>query len=82
VDEGNRLVAITRPWQLAKAEESGDVDAAAALDQVLSVLLVACRLLARELKPFLPAASERIARALTERDPQLGRRLFTKPNSP
>jgi len=36
------------------------------------------RLLARELQPFLPAAKVRIAQALAARDPQLGRRLFTK----
>jgi methionyl-tRNA synthetase len=78
VDEANRLVAITRPWELAKAEQSDDADAGAALDDVLSALLITCRLLAGELEPFLPEASRRIACALTERDPQLGRRLFTK----
>jgi len=81
VDEANRFVATTRPWELAKAERSGDVDAGAALDEVLGALLLACRLLARELGPFLPAASGRIARALAEGDPQLGRRLFTKVGS-
>jgi methionyl-tRNA synthetase len=78
VDEANRFVATTRPWELAKAQASGDVDAGAALDEVLGALLLACRLLARELWPFLPAASGRIARALAEGDPLLGRRLFTK----
>jgi methionyl-tRNA synthetase len=78
VDEANRFVATTRPWELAKGENSGDADAAAELDEVLHSLLVTCRLLARELQPFLPAASARIAHALAESDPQLGRRLFTK----
>ena len=78
VDEGNRFVAVTRPWELAGAEESGEAGAATALDEVLSALLLACHLLARELQPFLPAASVRLAHALAETDPQLGRRLFAK----
>ena len=78
VDEANRFVATTRPWELVKEENAGDTDAAADLDEVLSSLLVTCRLLARELQPFLPAASARIAHALAEGDQQLGRRLFTK----
>jgi methionyl-tRNA synthetase len=80
VDEGNRFVSSTQPWELAKAETAGDANAGAELDEVLSALLVACGLLARELEPFLPAASARIARALAEEDPQLGRCLFTKVN--
>jgi methionyl-tRNA synthetase len=78
VDEANRFVTTTRPWELAKAERNGDAAASARLDQVLSVLLVTCRTLARELQPFLPAATARIGRALAESDPELGRRLFTK----
>jgi len=77
-DEANRFVTATRPWQLAKAEESGDADAATALDEALGALLDACHQLARELQPFLPGASRRVARALAERDPELGRRLFAK----
>ena len=48
------------------------------LDEALRVLTDACRTLARESKPFLPAASELIARALASCDPKLGRRLFAK----
>jgi len=78
VEAANRFVSITRPWDLAKAERSGDLDAGAGLDEVLGALLIACRVISRELRPFLPTASERIAHAIAELDPQLGRRLFTK----
>ena len=78
VDEANRFITTTRPWELAKAEDDNDALAGAHLDQVLSVLLAACHTLAHELQPFLPAAATRIGRALAENDPQLGRRLFTK----
>jgi methionyl-tRNA synthetase len=79
VDEANRFVTTTRPWELAKAEADGRLDAAYSLDEILHTLLLACNVLRREFEPFLPAASRRIARALENRDPQLGRRLFTKP---
>ncbi len=78
VEEANRFLATTRPWELAKAERGGDPDAGALLDQALCPALLACHTLARELQPFLPAASARIRRALVERDPELGRRLFAK----
>jgi len=78
VDEANRFVATTRPWELAKAENSGEAGAVADLDVALSILGDACGTLARELHPFLPAASERIERALGENDTELGRRLFEK----
>lgn len=78
VDGANRYVATTRPWELAKARPDGDGGASPTLDEALSVLSAACHALARELRPFLPAASDRIERALTEGDPELGRRLFAK----
>ncbi len=78
VDEANLFVTTTRPWELAKAEQNADAAASRQLDEVLSILLVSCRTLARELQPFLPAAAARIERALAESDPELGRRLFTK----
>lgn len=78
VDAANRFVAATRPWELARTVKSGDRNASTDLDEILSALLAACHLLARELQPFLPTASTRIAHALAARDPQLGRRLFTK----
>jgi methionyl-tRNA synthetase len=81
VEEANRFVATTRPWELAKAEQEGDNDAAAQLDYVLKTLLSTCHVLARELEPFLPAAAARLARALAEKNPELGRRLFAKATS-
>ncbi len=76
VEEANRYVAATRPWELARAES--DIDAGTDLDEALGVLMSACRTLARECRPFLPAASERIGCALAEGNPELGRRLFPK----
>ncbi len=76
VDASNRYVAATRPWELAKAEAGGDPSND--LDEVLGVLASACRTLGRESQPFLPAASERIKRALITCDPKLGRRVFPK----
>ena len=73
VAEGNRLVARTKPWELAKREES-----AGELDTVLSALVAACRTVAVELRPFLPEAAERIERVLESGDPALGRTLFPK----
>ncbi len=63
---------------MAKRQNPSGPEAAADLDEILNFLLVTCRLLASELEPFLPAASARITHALTDGDPQLGRRLFTK----
>ena len=77
VDEANRFVTNTRPWELAKREAS-DPHARAALDETLALLLAACDLLARELAPFLPAAARRIELALATRDVELGRRLFVR----
>lgn len=82
VEEGNRFVATTQPWELAKAEQKGDPEAAAQLDHVLRTLLAACHALARELEPFLPGAAARLARALAEKNPELGSRLFTKASRP
>jgi methionyl-tRNA synthetase len=78
VNEANRIVSATRPWELAKAERSGDGTATSRLDAVLSVLVTACRAIAHELRPFLPDAARRIERALDWRDPELGRTLFAK----
>jgi methionyl-tRNA synthetase len=73
VAEANRFVTATRPWELAKTP-GGD----RRLDDVLAVLLDACRVIAGELRPFLPAASERIEATLAELDPSQGRTLFRK----
>jgi methionyl-tRNA synthetase len=69
VAEANRFVAVTRPWEAASLER---------LDDVLAVLLTACRTVAVELEPFLPRAAGRIREALDLCDPERGRRLFVK----
>jgi methionyl-tRNA synthetase len=78
VAEVNRFVSSTRPWELAKAEQAVDSQAAERLDAVLRVLVEACRTVAQELGPFLPGAAHRIAVALDGWDAQQGRALFPK----
>jgi len=78
VSEANRFVSATRPWELAKAARAGDTDASERLDSVLALLVGTCRLIARELTPFLPDAAERIAVALDDLNLQQGRSLFPK----
>jgi methionyl-tRNA synthetase len=78
VSAANRFVSATQPWELAKAGGAGDPAAAGRLDTVLHTLVEACRLVARELTPFLPAAGERIAAALESLDSAEGRTLFRK----
>ena len=58
--EANRFVNRVRPWELAKAERTGDLAAGERLDAVLGVLLDACSVLGRVLTPFLPDAAARI----------------------
>jgi methionyl-tRNA synthetase len=78
VAEANRFVSATQPWDIAKAARGGDSQAWERLDAVLAALLDACRVIARELLPFLPLAAERIVAALTNLDAQQGRALFPK----
>lgn len=79
VSEANRFISATRPWELAKAAQTGDDCAAARLEAMLGTLLEACSGIACELRPFLPLAAERIDAALTDFDLQQGRVLFPKP---
>jgi methionyl-tRNA synthetase len=69
--EANRFVNRVRPWELAKAERTGDLAAGERLDAVLSVLLEACSVLGRVLTPFLPDAAVRITGQCTPRDGRL-----------
>jgi methionyl-tRNA synthetase len=62
VQAGNRLVETQRPWELARRQGQGDHAAAARLDELLGVLAGACRVLATELEPFLPAGSAALGR--------------------
>jgi methionyl-tRNA synthetase len=75
VDEANRYIELTQPWQLAKAErvagqaglpeaQAGLPEAQAgpgALDAVLAHAIAACRCLAVQLAPFVPGAAARLA---------------------
>ena len=74
----NRLISSARPWELARAERTGDSEAAERLDGVLAAVLDACRLAARELTPLLPGAAARIETVLEELDERAGRTLFPK----
>ncbi|MFK0168562.1 methionine--tRNA ligase [Streptomyces sp. NPDC090306] len=65
VEEANRYIDATRPWEPARRERQGDVEARARLDEILAALVGACRVLADELSPFVPDAAQRIAAALT-----------------
>lgn len=78
VEEANRHVEETRPWQLARA---GD---AAALDQALGVLLAACRAVGELLVPFLPAAAARVTAQCAPVDGRLPqpRPLFPRVDEP
>jgi methionyl-tRNA synthetase len=60
VDAANRFVEDARPWRLAAEERDG-----AELDQVLGVLLDACRVLGEQLAPLLPTAAGAIATRCT-----------------
>ena len=72
--EANRFVNRVRPWELAKAERTGDLAAGEQLDAVLGVLLEACSVLGRVLTPFLPDAAARITLQCTPgRDGRLPR---------
>jgi len=64
VQAGNRLVEAQRPWELARREKQGDRAAATRLDELLGVLAEACRVLASELQPFIPAGASALGSQL------------------
>jgi methionyl-tRNA synthetase len=64
VREANRYVERARPWQLARAERTGDFVAGQLLDHSLILLLDTCSQLGRELDPFLPGLAARIRAAV------------------
>ncbi|MEU0166851.1 methionine--tRNA ligase [Streptomyces iakyrus] len=71
VEEANRCIDATRPWELARAERQGNTNAAERLDAVLAALVTACRVLADELRPFIPDAAGLIARQVISVDGSL-----------
>ncbi|MGX1668522.1 methionine--tRNA ligase [Streptomyces sp. NPDC055400] len=66
VEEANRCIDNTRPWELSKAEQGGDLAAGEHLDTVLAALVQACRVLGDQLLPFLPDTASRIAEQCAE----------------
>ncbi|MDN3029103.1 methionine--tRNA ligase [Streptomyces sp. S.PB5] len=65
VEEANRCIDATRPWELARAQRQGNAGAAERLDAVLAALVTACRVLGEELRPFVPGAAARISGQVT-----------------
>ncbi len=63
VEQANSWIESTAPWQLARQARAGERAAAARLDEILGVLLLACRALAAELSPFVPDLAARISAA-------------------
>jgi methionyl-tRNA synthetase len=61
VRAGNRLAETERPWELARREEQGDREAGRRLDELLGVLASACRILATEVQPFIPAGASALS---------------------
>ncbi|ATW51454.1 methionine--tRNA ligase [Streptomyces peucetius] len=68
VEEANRCIDATRPWESAGAERAGDGAAGERLEAVLGALVQACLHLADRLTPFLPEAAARIAQQCTAVD--------------
>ncbi|MFD5886522.1 methionine--tRNA ligase [Streptomyces sp. NPDC060334] len=68
VDEANRCIESTRPWEPAKIEKGGEHINGERLDGVLAALLHACLFLAEQLTPFLPGAAARITEQCTPVD--------------
>jgi methionyl-tRNA synthetase len=73
VEEANRHVVETAPWNLAKAEKAGDASASRALSDTLALLIHASRVVADELTPFLPDAAARVAAQLGNGQSELGK---------
>ena len=80
VQEADRCVDGTRPWELARAERAGDRAAGDRLDEVLAALVGACRTVADQLGPFLPESAARVAAQCAPTDGRLpaARPLFAR----
>ncbi|WP_405656147.1 methionine--tRNA ligase [Streptomyces sp. RK9] len=80
VQEADRCVDGTRPWELAGAERAGDRAAGDRLDEVLAALVGACRTVADQLGPFLPESAARVAAQCAPTDGRLpaARPLFAR----
>jgi len=68
VDQANRHIEDIKPWHQARTEHD-DPSAAPRLDAALNVLVQACRCLATELTPFIPATAAKVAAQCTPSAP-------------
>ncbi len=66
VDQANRYIEDVRPWQLARSQHG---PAAARLDAALALLIGACRCVAGQLAPLVPATAARVAAQCTPAGP-------------
>ena len=66
VEQANKYVEATAPWNLAKAERAGEGLASRRLDEVLGALVAASRAVAAELWPFLPDLAAKVAAACSD----------------
>jgi methionyl-tRNA synthetase len=64
VTVSNRYIDDRKPWALNKAAKAGDEGAAAEVEAVLANLIESLRLIAVQLRPFIPEGAERIAAQL------------------
>jgi len=62
VEETDRCIEATRPWEPARTERRGDSEAARRPDTVLATLVPACRVPADELRPFSPRRGHAVHR--------------------
>jgi len=62
IDELNKLIDVTKPWQLAKSGDSGDIEK---IKNTLSIIAVAILELSKQLKPYLPDTAAKIETIMT-----------------
>lgn len=79
--EGNRYIQDVRPWVLAKAE-AADETSRELLDTALSELIITCLAIAEHLRPFLPAAADRIIAQCGDAGPHGGTVAAAQPTFP
>jgi len=64
VRQANALVEEQAPWNLAKRERAGEVEAGLHLDEVIFDLVAALRFIGTRLRPILPRSSELLLESL------------------
>jgi methionyl-tRNA synthetase len=64
VTASNRYIDDRKPWELNKAAKAGDETAAGQIETVLANLIESLRLIAVQLRPFIPDGADRIAAQL------------------